>query len=45
MLVDTVEGGNYTEAEYFAWMKEAGLVDLAHVRLPGPTWLIVGTRR
>jgi len=44
MLVNTAAGGNYTEAEYFAWMSEAGLVDLAHARLPGPTGLIVGRR-
>ena len=44
MLVNTAAGGNYTEAEYFEWMSEAGLVDLAHARLPGPTGLIVGRR-
>ena len=44
MLVNTAAGGNYTEAEYFGWMSEAGLVDLAHARLPGPTGLIVGRR-
>jgi len=44
MLVNTEEGGNYTEAEYFGWMRDAGLA-VAHVRLPGPTGLIVGTKK
>ena len=45
MLVNTEAGGNYTEAEYFGWMRDAGLADVAHVRLPGATGLVVGTRR
>ena len=45
MLVNTAEGGNYTEAEYFGWMRDAGLADVEHVRMPGPYGLIVGTRR
>ena len=44
MLVNTPAGGNYTEAEYFGWMRDAGLADVAHVRMPGPAGLIVGTR-
>jgi precorrin-6B methylase 2 len=44
MLVNTPAGGNYTEAEYFAWMRSAGLGELRHLRLPGPTGLVVGTR-
>lgn len=44
MLVNTRAGGNYTEAEYSGWMREAGLGDLRHVRLPGPTGLVMGRR-
>ncbi len=45
MLVNTPAGGSYTEAEYFAWMRDAGLADVTHVPMPGPTGLVVGTRR
>jgi predicted O-methyltransferase YrrM len=45
MLVNTEAGGNYTESEYFAWMRDAGLADVTHVRMAGPTGLIVGTKR
>jgi predicted O-methyltransferase YrrM len=45
MLVNTPAGGNYTEAEYSGWMREAGLGDLRHGVLPGPTGLVIGTRR
>jgi SAM-dependent methyltransferase len=44
MLVNTPAGGNYTEAEYFGWMREAGLGEIAHLRLPGPTALVVGRK-
>ena len=44
MLVNTTAGGNYTEAEYFGWMRDAGLTDLAHLRMPGPAGLVLGTR-
>jgi len=45
MLVNTPAGGNYTEAEYFGWMRDAGLADIAHVRMPGPAGLLVGTKK
>jgi len=45
MLVGTQAGSTYTEAEYAAWLSEAGFQDAQHVRLPGPSGLIVGTRR
>lgn len=45
MLVNTRAGGNYTEAEYLGWMRAAGLGGLSHVRLTGPTGLVIGTRR
>jgi (2Fe-2S) ferredoxin/2-polyprenyl-3-methyl-5-hydroxy-6-metoxy-1,4-benzoquinol methylase len=44
MLVGTEAGSTYTEAEYAAWLTEAGFRDVQHVRLPGPSGLIVGTR-
>ena len=44
MLVNTPAGGNYTEAEYFGWMRDAGLASVTHVRMPGPAGLVVGTR-
>jgi cyclopropane fatty-acyl-phospholipid synthase-like methyltransferase len=44
MLVGTQAGNTYTEAEYAAWLKAAGFQDVRHVRLPGPSGLIVGTR-
>ena len=44
MLVNTPAGGNYTEAEYSGWMRDAGLSDVALIPMPGPAGLIVGTR-
>ena len=44
MLVGTQAGSTYNEAEYATWLKEAGFRDVRHVRLPGPSGLIVGTR-
>jgi (2Fe-2S) ferredoxin/2-polyprenyl-3-methyl-5-hydroxy-6-metoxy-1,4-benzoquinol methylase len=44
MLVGTQAGSTYTEADYAAWLSEAGFQDVRHVRLPGPSGLIVGTR-
>jgi SAM-dependent methyltransferase len=45
MLVNTEAGGNYTEAEYSGWMRDARLADVAHLRMPGPTGLMVGTKK
>jgi (2Fe-2S) ferredoxin/2-polyprenyl-3-methyl-5-hydroxy-6-metoxy-1,4-benzoquinol methylase len=42
MLVGTQAGSTYTEAEYAAWLEEAGFQEVRHVRLPGPSGLIVG---
>ncbi len=44
MLVGTRGGSTYTEAEYAAWLTEAGFQDARHVRLPGPSGLIIGQR-
>jgi 3-hydroxy-5-methyl-1-naphthoate 3-O-methyltransferase len=42
MLVGTEAGASYSEAEYTAWMKAAGLSAVSRVSLPGPSDLIVG---
>ena len=44
MLVNTAAGTNYTEADYVAWMRAAGLADIRRVPLDAPTALIVGRR-
>ncbi|HMD98356.1 MAG TPA: methyltransferase [Terriglobia bacterium] len=45
MLVGTRAGSSYSEGEYTSWLREAGFADVRHIRLPGPSGLIVGTRR
>jgi len=45
MLVGTRAGSSYSEGEYSAWLREAGFDDVRHIRLPGPSGLILGTRR
>ncbi|HVO10115.1 MAG TPA: methyltransferase [Vicinamibacteria bacterium] len=42
MLVGTPSGGTYTEAEYTAWLREAGYSDVRRIPLPGPSGLMVG---
>ncbi|MBZ5561214.1 MAG: methyltransferase domain-containing protein [Acidobacteriia bacterium] len=44
MLVGTQAGSSYSEPEYAAWLREAGFQEVRHIRLPGPSGLIVGTR-
>jgi len=44
MLVGTPSGRSYRESEYAAWLREAGLVDVARVRLPGPAHLLIGRK-
>jgi cyclopropane fatty-acyl-phospholipid synthase-like methyltransferase len=44
MLVGTQAGSTYTEAEYAMWLSEAGFQDVRHIRLPGPSGLIVAKR-
>ncbi|HXY39408.1 MAG TPA: methyltransferase [Vicinamibacteria bacterium] len=41
MLVGTPSGSTYTEAEYAAWLHEAGYSEVRRVPLPGPTGLMV----
>ena len=44
MLVGTRAGNTYTEAEYTGWLRAAGFKEVQHVRLPGPSGLIIGRR-
>ncbi len=43
MLVGTQRGSSYSNQEYAAWLKDAGFSQACHIRLPGPTGLMVGT--
>jgi 3-hydroxy-5-methyl-1-naphthoate 3-O-methyltransferase len=45
MLVGTRAGGTYSELEYAAWLTEAGFRDIHLVRLPGPSGILLATRR
>jgi predicted O-methyltransferase YrrM len=42
MLVGTPEGSSYTSDEYRSWLGEVGFVEARHIRLPGPTGLVLG---
>jgi (2Fe-2S) ferredoxin len=44
MLVGTAAGSSYSEPEYAAWLVEAGFQEVRHIRLPGPSGLMVGAR-
>jgi (2Fe-2S) ferredoxin/SAM-dependent methyltransferase len=44
MLVGTVAGSSYSVEEYTEWMRGAGLADIRHIDLPGPSGLMVGIR-
>jgi (2Fe-2S) ferredoxin/2-polyprenyl-3-methyl-5-hydroxy-6-metoxy-1,4-benzoquinol methylase len=45
MLVGTEAGSSYSQPEYAAWLRAAGLQDVHRMILPGPTGLMLGTRR
>lgn len=45
MLVSTEAGSSYSEPEYAEWLKRAGFESVQRVRLPGPTGLMLGSRR
>jgi predicted O-methyltransferase YrrM len=45
MLVGTPNGSSYSEKEYRTWLSEAGFADVNQVWLPGPTDLMVATRK
>ena len=42
MLVGTKGGSSYSGEEYRAWLDAAGFGEIRHVRLPGPTGLMIG---
>jgi len=44
MLVGTRCGSSYSEPEYTTWLAGTGFQDIRHVRLPGPTGLIIASR-
>ena len=44
MLVGTPGGSSYSEPEFSAWLGEAGFREISHVRLPGPTGLMIASR-
>jgi precorrin-6B methylase 2 len=43
-LVVTRNGNNYSADEYSTWLGQAGFRDVRHVRLPGPTGLMIGVK-
>jgi (2Fe-2S) ferredoxin/ubiquinone/menaquinone biosynthesis C-methylase UbiE len=45
MLVGTPAGSTYSHDEYSAWLREAGFMEVRHVRLPGPASLMVGMKQ
>jgi (2Fe-2S) ferredoxin/SAM-dependent methyltransferase len=44
MLVGTRGGSSYSRDEYTDWMRQAAFQDVKHIRLPGPSSLMIGTR-
>lgn len=44
MLVNTRGGSSYSAAEYQRWLEDAGFSEIRHLRLPGPTGLMIGER-
>jgi (2Fe-2S) ferredoxin/predicted O-methyltransferase YrrM len=44
MLVGTRAGASYSEPEYTDWLREAGFPDVQHIRLPGPSGLMIAAR-
>jgi (2Fe-2S) ferredoxin/predicted O-methyltransferase YrrM len=44
MLVGTQAGSSYSADEYMAWLRDAEFRDVKHIRLAGPSGLILGTR-
>ena len=44
MLVGTLAGATYSEAEYGGWLGEAGFTGVRRVPLPGPSDLVVAVR-
>jgi (2Fe-2S) ferredoxin/ubiquinone/menaquinone biosynthesis C-methylase UbiE len=44
MLVGTDKGSAYSSEEYADWLNAAGFTDVQHVKLPGPSALMIGTK-
>jgi (2Fe-2S) ferredoxin/ubiquinone/menaquinone biosynthesis C-methylase UbiE len=44
MLVGTEAGSTYSYEEYAAWIRGAGFEDVRHIRLPGPSSLMMARR-
>jgi predicted O-methyltransferase YrrM len=44
MLVGTERGSSYSQDEYAEWLRATGFHDIRHVRLPGPTGLMIASR-
>jgi hypothetical protein len=44
MLVNTAGGDTYTEEEYRAWMKDAGLVSIRREETSGGDAVMIGTK-
>ncbi len=44
MLVGTRAGSSYSIDEYTGWLQSGGFPEVRHIRLPGPSGLVVGTR-
>lgn len=44
MLVGTEQGASYSEPEYAAWLAKAGFEEVRHIRLTGPSGLMVARR-
>ena len=44
MLVGTEAGSAYNEAEYAAWLHDAGFENVRRVHLSGPTDLVIAQR-
>jgi 3-hydroxy-5-methyl-1-naphthoate 3-O-methyltransferase len=45
MLVGTEAGSSYSQPEYAAWLRAVGFQDVHRMILPGPSGLMLGTRR
>jgi (2Fe-2S) ferredoxin/predicted O-methyltransferase YrrM len=44
MLVGTAGGASYSAPEYESWLRDAGFREVARLRLPGPSGLMVGIK-
>jgi (2Fe-2S) ferredoxin/precorrin-6B methylase 2 len=44
MLVGTEKGSSYSEDDYRDWLNVGGFGEIEHVRIPGPTGLMVGKK-